>query len=71
MLEKKAARNFSAWLPRFYTKAIMQRSRKYIKNQNKTNSYKFLKPSWVPREDVGGHKGGVKKRQREAVRGRE
>lgn len=49
----------------------MQQSRKYIKNQIKTNSYKFLKPSWVPREDEGGHKGGVKKRQREAERGRE
>ena len=47
---------FMLWLPRFYTKAIMQPSRKHIKNQNKINSYKFLKPFLVPREDVGGHK---------------
>lgn len=33
----------------------MQQSRKHIKNQNKINSYKFLKPFLVPREDVGGH----------------
>lgn len=42
------------WLPRFYIKAIIQQSRKHNKIQNKINSYKFLKPFLVPREDVGG-----------------
>lgn len=49
------------WLPRFCTKAITQPSRKHIKNQNKINSYKFLKPFLVPREDVGGHKQKVER----------